>query len=181
MEGLDRIIKEFKDLVEEPLENCGITVSLFDKDNYRRWKVSLMGPKDTSYEGGLFYLSVTFPEDYPKSVPDVFFLTPIYHLNINPNAPKFPGSPSSESLGHVSISILNWWRPSYTMREVLISIFVFLYLPNPDSPYGLERADEFRNIREVYEEKIKLFTKRYADPMKGEQFPPSNKDWDFSL
>ena len=175
--GLDRIIKEYKDINRNPIANCGVTVGLFDEGNFKKWRVSLLGPKDTSYRGGLFYLSINFPEDYPKKAPEVCFITPIYHVNVNPKAPTFEGA---ENLGHVCISTLNWWKPEYTMREVLTNIFALFYLGNPDSPYGLDRADEFRNNRSLYEEKIKKFTKIYANPMKGYKEYPKGQNWNFS-
>ena len=175
-----RIMKEFIDLKENPISNCGITVDLMD-DNYREWKVSLLGPKDTSYRGGLFFLSIKFPESYPNSAPEVCFLTPIYHVNVNPKAPKTTGD-GVESLGHVCISTLNWWKPEYTIREVLTNIFALFYMQNPDSPYGLDRAEEFRENRPIFEEKIKKFTKKYADPLNNNPKKyDRTKDWDFSL
>ena len=178
MSDLDRIAREYKDINRNPIANCGVTVGLFDEGNFKKWRVSLLGPKDTSYRGGLFYLSINFPEDYPKKAPEVCFITPIYHVNVNPKAPTFEGA---ENLGHVCISTLNWWKPEYTMREVLTNIFALFYMGNPDSPYGLDRADEFRNNRSLYEEKIKKFTKKYANPMKGFKEYPKNENWNFSL
>ncbi len=178
MNPSERISKEFKDINRNPIANCGVTVGLFDENNIRNWRVSLLGPKDTSYKGGLFYLSINFPNDYPTKAPEVCFITPIYHVNVNPKAPTFAGA---ESLGHVCISTLNWWKPEYTMREVLTNIFALFYLGNPESPYGLDRADEFRNNRALYEEKIKTFTKKYANPMIGFKMYDQNKNWDFSL
>ena len=178
--SLDRVIEEFKDINRNPISNCGVTVGLKNESDYREWKVSLLGPKDTSYKGGLFFLSIKFPDDYPNRAPEVCFLTPIYHVNVNPKAPKTSGD-GVESLGHVCISTLNWWKPEYRMREVLTNIFALFYMANPDSPYGLDRADEFRENRAVYEEKIKKFTKMYANPMKANKEYPRNSDWDFSL
>ena len=177
MSGLDRISKEFKDINRNPIANCGVTVGLFDENDVTKWRVSLLGPKDTSYRGGLFYLSINFPNDYPVKPPEVCFITPIYHVNVNPKAPTFPGA---ESLGHVCISTLNWWKQEYTMREVLTNIFALFYLGNPDSPYGLDRAEEFRNNRVLYEEKIKKYTKQFASPMKGFKWYPKNQNWDFN-
>ena len=158
-----------------PISNCGVTVGLINENDPTRWRVSLLGPKDTSYRGGLFYLSIQFPPDYPDKAPEVCFLTPIYHVNVNPRVPTRPGD---ESLGHVCISTLNWWKPEYKMREVLSNIFGLFYMANPDSPYGMERANELRYQRALHEEKIKYFTKKFASNQK------SNKEyydsWDFS-
>ena len=177
--GIERIKEEFADLTENPIGNCGITVGLMDESDYTRWRVSLIGPRDSSYVNGLFKLSVTFPDDYPQKQPEVCFLTPIYHVNVNPRAPKDSSSP--ESLGHVCISTLNWWKPEYRMREFLTNIFALFYMHNPESPYGLDRAKEYNEDRALYEEKIKHFTKKYALPEKFNIEYSRTEDWDFSI
>ena len=176
---MERISKEFKDLNREPVANCGITIGLFDLDDIRNWRVSILGPKDTSYKGGLFWLSVHFPIDYPDKPPEICFITPIYHLNVNPKAKKFEGG---DPLGHVCMSQLFWWKKEFTMREVLTNIFGLFYLGNADSCcYDIERANEFKYNRNLYEEKVKIFTKKYASPLKGFKRYPLDQDWDFSL
>ena len=66
------------------------------------------------------------------------------------------------------------------MREVLTNIFALFYLANPDSPYGLDRADEFRNNRALYEEKVRKYTEQYANPLKGFIMYPKDQDWVFN-
>ena len=178
MSGLERITEEFKELTTNPISNCGVTVGLVD-NNYKKWQATLIGPKDTSYAGGLFKLNINFPSDYPNKPPEVCFITPIYHMNVNPRAPRSAGE-GVESLGHVCISTLNWWKPEYRIREVLTNIFALFYMANPESPYGLDRAEEFLENRAVYEEKAKHFTKKYANPMANITIEP-NKDWDFEI
>ena len=175
IKAMKKIKEEYKDLNSNPIANIGGTIGLVNDDNIFEWQCSLMGPKDTSYAGGLFFLSIKFPDNYPQKAPEVCFKTPIYHVNINPRKSNAQGA---DSLGHVCISTLNWWKPHYTMREVLTNIFALFYMGNPDSPYGLDRADELRYKRPLYEEKIKYFTKKYADPQKTRQNYDS--DWDFS-
>ena len=173
-----RILKEYQDLIRNPIANCSINVGLFNENDIRNWRVCIPGPKDTSYKGGIFFLSISFPPEYPQKAPEICFITPIYHVNVNSKAPVFEGG---ESLGHVFISTLNWWKPEYSMREILTNIFALFYMGNPDSPYGLDKADEFRNNRSLFEEKIKKFTRKYACPMKGFKLYPKDQDWDFSL
>ena len=67
------------------------------------------------------------------------------------------------------------------MREALINIFGLLYKPNPDSPYGLDRAKEFREVREMYENKVHYFTKKYAHPAKTYKQYSRTEDWNFEL
>ena len=117
--AMKRIREEFKDLNNNPISNIGVTVGLPDEDNIFEWQCSLIGPKDTSYAGGIFILNVKFPDNYPDKAPEVVFKTPIYHININHKKLQGPGA---EPLGHVCISTLNWWKPEYKMREVLSKI-----------------------------------------------------------
>ena len=66
------------------------------------------------------------------------------------------------------------------MREVFINIFSLFYKANPDSPYGLDRADEYNENRAVYEAKIEHFTKKYGNPIRIFKQNPT-EDWDFSI
>ena len=169
--------EELTKLNNSPDNNVGITVGLESEDNIFHWRATMTGPKDTPYSGGLFILDIHFPDDYPAHAPEVCFRTPIYHVNINPRKPR---SPNAEPLGHVSISTLNWWRPEYNIIQVLVDIFGLLYLPNPDSPYGLDRADECRHKPCKYEEKIKYFTSKYANPSNYYKYKSNGEDWDFT-
>ena len=83
LKAMKKIKQEFKELNSDPISNIGVTIGLPNEDNIFEWQCSLLGPKDTSYSGGLFFLRVNFPEDYPEKPPEVCFKTPIYHVNIN--------------------------------------------------------------------------------------------------
>ena len=178
IQAMKRIKEEFFELNKNPDANIGFAVGLIDSDNIFKWSANLLGPRDSSYKGGLFDIYVEFPDDYPTHPPEVVFRTPIYHLNINPYKSN---NPKDEPLGHVSISTLNWWKPEYTMKEVFTNIFGLLYSPNPESPYGLDRANEFKTNRELYEDKIKFFTRKYASPLHSKLIMHKFEDsWDFS-
>ena len=64
------------------------------------------------------------------------------------------------------------------MREVLTNIFALFYLANPRSPYGTDRAREMEKNRKLYDEKVKFFTKKYANPKKAVK--TYEKGWDFT-
>ena len=116
------IQEEFKQLNRTPLANLGITVGLFNEDNLFEWKCTILGPKDTCYKGGLFYLKIIFPDDYPNSKPEIMFLSPIYHLNVK----FFVGK--GQPLGHICVNTLNEWNPGDSVIKVLPELFALLII-----------------------------------------------------
>jgi ubiquitin-conjugating enzyme E2 T len=65
--------------------NCiGIGVAAWVvNDDIRKLCAIISGPEGSPYENGSFRLSLNIPERYPFEPPDVRFLTPIYHPNID--------------------------------------------------------------------------------------------------
>ena len=155
---MNRIKIEFNDINNNPLGEIGVTIGLNDENNIFRWSATLQGPKDTGYKGGIFLLDIKFPEDYPESPPEILFVTPIYHLNINSS------SQTGISVGKVYCNSLNNWKNYFTMRKIFPEIFVLLYKNNPDCGYDSEKNKEFRLNRPLFEQKVKYFTKKYATP-----------------
>ena len=87
-----------------------------------------MGPQGSPYAGGVFFLNVTFPTDYPFKPPKVQFTTKIYHCNVN-------------SSGAICLDILkDQWSPALTISKVLLSISSLLTDPNPNDPLVPEIA-----------------------------------------
>ena len=176
IQSMKQIKSEYYQL-KTPNPNLALTVGLIDNDNLFEWSATLNGPKDTPYKGGTFILKIIFPDDYPKHPPEVCFKTPIYHVNVNPLKMNIK---DSEPLGHVCISTLNWWEPKYTMQEVLTNIYGLFYMANPDSPYGLDRANEYRFNKDLYNKKAQYFTKKYASPNSMYGNIEFTDSWDFN-
>jgi len=178
-DSLSRLKKEYKELNIYPLGNFGITVGLPYEKNIYEWQLTLTGAIDTIYNGGIFFLKLVFPKEYPNKAPELYFITPIYHLNVRY---KKSVSPNNEHLGHVNLSFLNSWNPSNTPKEMLTKLYTIFYLQNPESPYGLDRYDEYRYNRALFEEKARYFTKKYANVIVSlKKKKDENKDWDFSF
>ena len=172
------LLKQYKEADCDTIHNLGYSIKLFKEDDIYEWDVVLLGAPDSLYNGGIFHIKLSFPKDYPNSKPEVIFLTPIYHLNVNPL--KLKGN-EIEPLGHVSVSFINWWNQKTTVKEILIQLYSIFYLQTNDSPYGLDRSIEFLENRPLYDMKTKYFTKKYANQEnldKGIKY--DDKDWDFS-
>ena len=169
----DFLYPEIKNISNIDLGFNGIKLT---NNNIFEWEFTLKGPKYSPYSGGLFHLKAFLPKDYPDSPPEICFITPIYHLEVNPN---YPNSLEADKLGNICSPILNWWDPKTTMLEVILSIFPYFYSQiMPESSYGLDRAEEFKSNNSLFEKKMKFFTHKYADP--SLPYKEYNNSWDFS-
>ena len=168
-----RIKEEFVKFSKCPLHNLGITVGLFEKDNIYRWKVTFLGPSDTSYNKGLFFVEVIIPKLYPEEAPKIIFKTPIYHPNVN-----MEKSSNNLELGQVAFKAINEWKNSYNIKDALTRLYTIFYYPNLDLVYSLEIAKEYKENLDLFEKKAKYFTKKYAAPTNTGI--KEYKYWDFS-
>ena len=175
IETMRKLREEYVELRSNPNSNLGVVVGLQDENNIFNWRISLIGPRETPYSSGLFNISIQFPENYPNAHPEVRFKTPIYHLNVNPRA-----MPNNNNLGDICLSVLNFWKPEYKVADIIVSIYALFYMVNPESPYGFDRRDEYINNRNLYEEKIKYFTRKYANFDNNNFNRDYNDAWDFS-
>ncbi|RDD41621.1 Ubiquitin-conjugating enzyme E2-17 kDa [Trichoplax sp. H2] len=146
--ALKRITKELQDLGREPPAQC--SAGPIDTKDMFKWQSTIMGPTDTPYQGGVFFLTIQFPPDYPFKPPKVTFVTRIYHPNINSN-------------GSICLDILrSQWNPELNVSIVLSSICSLLSTPNPDDPLVPEIARIFKTDRPKFNELAKEWTKKYA-------------------
>ncbi|XP_072912543.1 ubiquitin-conjugating enzyme E2 D4-like isoform X1 [Hemitrygon akajei] len=145
--ALRRIQKEYQDLERDPPALCSAGPV---GDDYFHWQATIMGPSDSPYQGGVFFLNIQFPSDYPFKPPKVSFTTKIYHPNINSN-------------GSICLDILrSQWSPALTLSKVLLSICSLLCDPNPDDPLVPEIAHTYKSDREKYNKLARDWTNKYA-------------------
>merc|ERR1711865_885361 len=116
----------------------------------RHFKVVILGPKTSPYEGGEFQLELFLPADYPMAPPKVRFLTKIYHPNI-------------DKLGRICLDVLkDKWSPALQIRTVLLSIQALLSAPEPSDPLDTNVADHFTQNRREADAQAKAWTAQYA-------------------
>jgi ubiquitin-conjugating enzyme E2 N len=144
-----RIVKETQRLVSEPAP--GISAEP-NEENLRYFKVMIMGPASSPYEGGVFRLELFLPEEYPMASPKVRFLTKIYHPNI-------------DKLGRICLDILkDKWSPALQIRTVLLSIQALLSAPNPDDPLAENVAKHWKDNEKDAIATAKEWTRQWAQP-----------------
>ena len=127
----------------------------FDQDIYN-CIATIRGPIGSPYEGGLFKLKIIFPDNYPFQHPDIFFITKIYHPNINTN-----GNICSCVLNEY---IFNSWAPTHKVESILS--FIQNFIKTPLCYTCVQGNDEalrfYFNDRNLFELIARQWTQSYA-------------------
>ena len=121
-----------------------------NEEDLMLWQAVVLGPNNTEYENGTFFLRVQFPLDYPFKPPRVHFVTPILHTNI-------------DSRGRLNLDILkDQWSPALNISKLLLCIHSMLSEPNPDDPLVPDLARLYKRDRKKYEITVKEHARKHA-------------------
>jgi ubiquitin-conjugating enzyme E2 N len=142
-----RLAKELEKMKIQKEPDIEVKVS---KNNDRYVLLQLIGPKDTPYEGGIFYIEFFFPDEYPACPPKARFLTKIYHPNI-------------DKIGRICLDILkDQWSAALQLIKIGLSLIVLLSTPNLNDPLETKVAGHFRLNPKDAEKTAREWTKKYA-------------------
>ncbi|XP_067586054.1 ubiquitin-conjugating enzyme E2 T [Pseudorca crassidens] len=164
MQRASRLKRELSLLAAEPPP--GITCWQ-DGDRMEDLRAQILGGADTPYEKGVFKLEVNIPERYPFEPPQIRFLTPIYHPNI-------------DSAGRICLDVLKLppkgaWRPSLNIATLLTSVQQLMAEPNPDDPLMADISSEFKYNKPVFLRNARQWTEKHARQKADEEETPDNR------
>lgn len=130
-----RLTKEIADVQKDVHSGVFLESSSKSKDgtstfeDLTHFRGVFIGPPDTPYEGGKFYVDIKIPSEYPFQPPIMRFETRIWH----PNVSSQTGAICLDTLGSA-------WSPILTLKSALISLQSLLSSPEPKDPQDAEVA-----------------------------------------
>lgn len=112
------------------------------------------GPTGTPYEGKYFLLKLVFSQDFPASPPRGFFLTKLYHPNIDPAS------------GAICVNTLKKdWTAETTISHVLAVIRCLMIVPFPESSLNDEAGKLFMESYDEFSKRAKLMADVHGRPV----------------
>ncbi|KAI9924807.1 hypothetical protein ASPWEDRAFT_155192 [Aspergillus wentii DTO 134E9] len=149
--GFKRLAADHAALYDSELPPNYLFPSDDGADDLTQLTTLLAGPQGTPYSQGLWRLHLKMPEDYPKSPPKASFKTRIWHPNVE------------ESTGAVCVDTLKRdWKPTLTLKDVLITISCLLIYPNPDSALNSTAGAMLQEDYGAFSRQAKLMTSIHA-------------------
>lgn len=135
--------RELIKLKQEPL--WGIDVNPLDEASLLDWDVTMFGPSDTPWEGGIFKLLLRFSPQYNDKPPEVNFFTIPFH----PNVDMLNGRPCIDFLDDTSM-----WNPDFSMSYVLLTIQNMLASPNTVVAVNTEACNALELTPAMYRQMV---------------------------
>ncbi|KAL4423487.1 hypothetical protein ABPG77_003620 [Micractinium sp. CCAP 211/92] len=140
--------KEIRDIERD--KASGVTIELLG-NSVQKLIGCLKGPRDTPFDGGIFYVNIELDDQYPFVPPKMRFITKVWHPNI------------SSANGAICLDILkDQWSPALTLKTALLSLQALLSSPQPDDPQDAVVARQYMGSLAEYETTARQWTQMYA-------------------
>ncbi|KAJ2779665.1 Ubiquitin-conjugating enzyme E2 7 [Coemansia javaensis] len=152
--GSLKLHKELKELSRNA--NPAFSVGLVDSDNVFEWTITLFGPTETYYEGGMFKAVMKFPANYPYEPPTLRFTSKVWHPNVYEDGRvciSILHSPNEDPMGYEDVS--ERWSPAQSVESILVSVIAMLSSPNDESPANVDAAKMWRDDRAGYKRRVR--------------------------
>ncbi|KAI3640461.1 hypothetical protein MIR68_001339 [Amoeboaphelidium protococcarum] len=133
--------------IAKPIKKTDGTLDLMN------WHCAVPGVKGTLWEGGLYTVKLHFNANYPSEPPKCVFSPPIYHPNV------------WES-GMICLSIIDprsGWRPSITIKQILLGIQQLLDEVNIHSPANIKANNVYMRNKSEYAQIIKQQAQKFKE------------------
>eukprot|EP00123_Amoebidium_parasiticum_P022762 comp9439_c0_seq1/m.4496 comp9439_c0_seq1/g.4496 ORF comp9439_c0_seq1/g.4496 comp9439_c0_seq1/m.4496 type:complete len:223 (-) comp9439_c0_seq1:24-692(-) len=157
---ITRLSRDVKKLMTTHLE--GIKVEIKEDDMTDIFAV-IDGPEDTPYAGGKFRMRLVLGNDFPSSPPKGFFVTKIFHPNVNTQT------------GEICVNTLKKdWKPDMGIQHILLTVKCLLIVPNPESALNDEAGRLLLEDYDGYARHARLMTEIHAKPRTQAPSPTKN-------
>lgn len=152
---LARVAKEVRDLMKSPPDGISLVVDSETglPSSLGEIVAELEGPQGTPYEKRFFRLKLVLGVDFPVSPPRGFFLTKIYHPNVD------------MTTGAICVNTLKKdWTPETTFSHIFSVIRCLLINPFPESSLNDEAGKLFMESYDEYSKRAHLMADVHGRP-----------------
>ena len=150
---LSRLRREVETLSQDAASPSSEVWAVLKGDDLQKLRGFIKGPTDGPFEGGVFAIDITVPDEYPFRPPKMSFATRVWHPNI------------SSQTGAICLDILkDAWSPALTLKTTLLSLQALLSTPEPKDPQDAQVAQQYLTNYREWAATAKFWTESYARP-----------------
>eukprot|EP01119_Soliformovum_irregulare_P016706 TRINITY_DN4878_c0_g1_i1.p1 TRINITY_DN4878_c0_g1~~TRINITY_DN4878_c0_g1_i1.p1 ORF type:complete len:1021 (-),score=283.22 TRINITY_DN4878_c0_g1_i1:115-3123(-) len=156
-----RLIHDLREIQDNPLPNVAATPSY---NNIQIWHCNLR-PTSGPYAGVIFHLELDFPNNYPKSPPELFMYTPIPHPNI------YDGYICLDMLSYTG-SYYDGWTSAYTVQAILQQLQTFMIAESVEQGWdtGYDQVNQVEYV-DASKERIDAFKCKLCEHCYEQNYP----------